>query len=199
MGIGNLDDDPQLEIVVTFDNHQINVFHHNGVSMLASDYFLNRTNDYLNNRLNWGQFIRWFDPLVEDDHYHLHTDTWPHPKNEKWMQWTSSPPNVTDVNMDGKNEVVCVANVEKDVPYNTKHHSVMVLEGAYGDGSRSARRLAGWENLPSSGYPLQRGGRTWYPPRNPPSPTTVDILGGAESEIVYSAHDGYLYCLSSTS
>ena len=199
VGIGNLDDDPQLEIVVTFDNHQINVFHHNGVSMLASDYFLNRTNDYLNNRLNWGQFIRWFDPLVEDDHYHLHTDTWPHPKNEKWMQWTSSPPNVTDVNMDGKNEVVCVANVEKDVPYNTKHHSVMVLEGAYGDGSRSARRLAGWENLPSSGYPLQRGGRTWYPPRNPPSPTTVDILGGAESEIVYSAHDGYLYCLSSTS
>ena len=26
VGIGNLDDDPQLEIVVTFDNHQINVF-----------------------------------------------------------------------------------------------------------------------------------------------------------------------------
>ena len=35
-GIGNLDDDPQLEIVVTFDNHQINVFNHDGTSVLAS-------------------------------------------------------------------------------------------------------------------------------------------------------------------
>ena len=36
VGIGNLDDDPQLEIVVTFDNHQINVFNHDGTSVLAS-------------------------------------------------------------------------------------------------------------------------------------------------------------------
>ena len=42
VGIGNLDDDPAQEIVVTFDNHQINVFNHDGVSMLASDYFTNR-------------------------------------------------------------------------------------------------------------------------------------------------------------
>ena len=34
VGIGNLDDDPQLEIVVTFDNHQINVFNHDGTSVL---------------------------------------------------------------------------------------------------------------------------------------------------------------------
>ena len=83
------------------------------------------------------------------------------------MQWTDSPPNVIDVNGDGKNDVVCVSNVEKDEPYDTKHHSVMVLEGSYGSGARSARRLSGWEKLPSSGYPLSRAGRTWYPPRQP--------------------------------
>jgi hypothetical protein len=198
VGIGNLNDDANLEIVVTFDNHQINVFDHTGVSMLAAPYYTNRTTGYFGNRLNWGQFIRWFDPHVEENHYHFHTGEWPHPNSQKWMQWTASPPNVADINGDGKAEVVCVSNVEKDVPYDTKHHSVMVLQGSYGDGTRSARRLPGWDHLPSSGYPLSREGRTWYPPKNPPAPTTVDITGDRRPEILYAAHDGYIYCLSST-
>ena len=202
VGIGNLNDDPFLEIVVTFDNHQINVFYHNGLSMLASDYYTNRSYKYPGYPLNWGQFIRWFDASVEHDHYHLHEGTWPHPNDKKWMQWTQSPPSVADVNNDGKNEVVCVANVEKDVPYDTKHHSVMVLEGSYGDGSRSARRLSGWGDaiddsnpLPSSDYPLSRSD-PWYPPSNPPAPTIVNLTGDARPEIVYGAHDGYVYCIS---
>ncbi|MBI9088540.1 MAG: VCBS repeat-containing protein [Desulfobacterium sp.] len=196
VGTGNLDDDPDKEIVVTFDNHQINVFDPRGSSMLASDYFTNRSFAYSGNRLNWGQFIRWFDFKTENHHYHLHTNDWPHPVSDKWMQWTSSPPNVVDVNHDGKNEVVCVANVEKDLPYDTKHHSIMVLEGSYTNGPRSARRLPGWETLPSSGSPLDRGDRTWYPPRNPPAPVTVNILGDARPETIYAAHDGYIYCTS---
>ena len=198
VGIGNLNDDAFQEIVVTFDNHQINVFYHTGISMLASAYFTNPSTEYLGNRLNWGQFIRWFDVSVEENHYHLHTGEWPNPSGQKWMQWTDSPPNVVDVNGDGKNEVVCVSNVEKDIPYDTKHHSVMVLEGSYGDGARSARRLPGWELLPSSEYPLSRAERTWYPPANPPAPTTVDLTGDGRPEILYAAHDGYVYCISAT-
>lgn len=198
VGVGNLDDDAFLEIVVTFDNHQINVFKHDGVSVLASPYFTNRSGDYLGNRLNWGQFIRWFDAQVEENHYHLHAENWPHPVSQKWMQWTQSPPCVSDINGDGRNEVVCVSNVEMDEPYDTKHHSVMVLEGAYGDGSRSARRLPGWEQLPSSDYPLSRAGHTWYPPTNPPAPTVVDILGDSRPEILFGAHDGFIYCISPT-
>jgi hypothetical protein len=198
VGIGNLNDDAYKEIVVTFDNHQINVFHHTGISVLASPYFTNRSSEYYGNRLNWGQFIRWFDPVVEENHYHLHTGEWPHPSSRKWMQWTQSPPGVADLNDDGKNEVVCVSNVEKDVPYDTKHHSIMVLEGSYGDGSRSARRLPGWESLPSSGYPLSREGHTWYPPTNPPAPTIVDVIGDSRPEIIYGAHDGFVYCTSAT-
>jgi len=198
VGIGNVDDDPEEEIVVTFDNHQINVFEHTGVSKLASPYFTNRDAAYRDNRFNWGQFIRWFDAGVEYNHYHLHTGDWPSPTSNKWMQWTASPPSVADINGDGRNEVVAVANVEKDIPYDTKHHSIMVLEGSYGDGSRSAMRLPGWESLPSSGYPLNRGDRTWYPPRNPPAPTIVDINNDGHPEILYAAHDGYIYCVSST-
>lgn len=198
VGIGNLNDDANLEIVVTFDNHQINTFYHDGVSMLASDFFTNRSSEYSGNRLNWGQFIRWFSNQVETRHYHLHTGDWPSPDSEKWMQWTDSPPNVADINGDHKNEVVCVSNVEKDIPYDTKHHSVMVLEGSYGNGRRSARRLPGWEVLPSSGYPLSRAGHSWYPPANPPAPTTVDLTGDGRPEILYAAHDGHIYCILPT-
>ena len=42
VGIGNIDDDSELEIVVTFDNHQINAFNLDGTSMLASPWFTNR-------------------------------------------------------------------------------------------------------------------------------------------------------------
>jgi hypothetical protein len=198
VGIGNLNNDPLPEIVVTFDNHQINVFYHSGESMLASDYFTNRNGSYYGNRLNWGQFIRWFDTQVEENHYHLHDGPWPHPVTNKWMQWTQSPPNVVDIDGDGKNEVVCVSNVEKDEPYDTKHHSIMVLEGLFGNGDRSARRLSGWESLPSSGYPLSRAGRSWYPPPNPPAPTIVDLTGDGRPEILYAAHDGHVYCTSAS-
>ncbi len=198
VGVGNLDDDPELEIVVTFDDHQLNVFNYNGVSFLAAPYFTNRSSSYSGNRLNWGQFIRWYDATVEEAHYHLHQGDWPHPRTHKWLQWTSSPPNVVDVNLDGKNDVVAISNVEMDEPYDTKHHSVMVLEGNHGDGSRSARRLAGWENLPGSDYPLPRGSRSWYPPAGIPGPTTVNIIGDGRPEIIAPLNDGYVYAFSPT-
>ena len=72
VGIGQLDDDPQLELVVTFDNHQINLFNHDGTSVLASPWFTNRQSGHVGARLGWGQFIRWLSPRVERDHYHRH-------------------------------------------------------------------------------------------------------------------------------
>lgn len=196
IGIGNLNDDSNLEIVVTFDNHQINVFDHTGVSYLASAYFTNRQSQYRGNRLDWGQFIRWYDPAVEHNHYHLHQGDWPHPSTHKWLQWTDSPPNVVDVNGDGKNEVVGFSNVEMDEPYDTKHHSLFVFEGSYGDESRSAMRLCGWENAPGSDYPLPRGSRSWYPPSGIPAPTTVNLTGDRRPEIVGPLNDGHVYMFS---
>ena len=131
VGIGNLDDDPHLEIAVTFDNHQINVFYHDGVSMLASDYFTNPSSEYFGNRLNWGQFIRWFDAEVEENHYHLHEGNWPHPNHQKWMQWTHSPPNVADMNQDGYVDIISIGD-HGSPNINTNEHGVMVW---FGDGA----------------------------------------------------------------
>ena len=191
VGIGDIDDDRPLEILVTYDNHHIQAFDYDGVAIDASDYYTNPNYAYLGNRLTWGQFIRWADPQVEHDHYHLHTGAWPNPDWTEWLQWTASPPGVADLDRDGKNEVIGVANVERYIPYETQAYAVMVLEGSYGDGSRSARRKAGWEDLPRGNPPIDVDG--WYPPTGIPAPTLVDISGDSRPEIVVPLNDGWVY------
>lgn len=191
VGIGNIDDDAQQEIIITFDNHQIQAFNHDGRAINASGYFTNRATEYQDMPMTWGQFIRWADPDVEEAHYHLHQGDWPHPSHQEWLQWTASPPNVVDLDGDGLNEVVGVPNIEKQVPYVTQAYSIMVLEGAYGDGQRSAMRLAGWEILPRGGLPIDVDG--WYPPKGVPAPATINIQGDDLPEILVSLNDGSFY------
>lgn len=195
VGIGNLDDDPKLEIVTTYDNHQINVFKLDGTSVLASPFYSNPSSMYLNERMGWGQFIRWFDFKVENDHYNGHTDPWPDVKTTMWLQFTASPPNVVDMDGDGKNEVVGIPNAEMHEPYETQGYAFMVLQGAHGDGSRSARRMPGFEALPFSDKPAVRASGDYYPPDGIPAPTTVNIVGDAKPEIVAPINDGYVYAI----
>jgi len=125
VGIGNIDDDPQLEIIVTYDNHTIEAFKMDGQSINASPWFTKSGFRLSGNASCLGQFIRWADPDVEENHYHLHTGLWPNPgTGQEWLQWTASPPNVVDLNHDGHNVVVAIPNVEKNIPYQTKAYAV---------------------------------------------------------------------------
>jgi len=191
VGIGDIDGDPDLEIIVTYDNHAIQAFDPDGVAIDASPWFTNRSSENQGERLTWGQFIRWADPEVEENHYHLHTGEWPDINETEWLQWTASPPNVVDLNGDGLNEVVGVPNVEMHEPYETQAYAIMVLEGAHGDGSRSAMRLAGWETLPRGEAPVNVDG--WYPPGGPPAAVTVDIQDDPRPEIVVSLNDAHMH------
>ena len=195
VGIGNLDNDPQLEIVVTFDNHQINVFNHDGTSVLASPWYTNRDNDHLGSRLGWGQFIRWLSPRVEAKHYHRHAAPWPDVRRTPWLQWTASPPSVADLDRDGRNEVVGLPNVEKNEPYETQAYAFMVLDGAQGSGRRSARRHKGFRTPPLTGKPAVRPDGDWYPPSGIPAPSVVDIRGDRRPEIIASVPDGHVHAV----
>ena len=188
VGIGDIDDDPEFEILVTYDNHHIQAFDLDGVAIDASPYYTNPGSDPIGMPLTWGQFIRWADPAVEEWHYHLHEEPWPHPRNFEWLQWTASPPSVADIDLDGLNEVVGIPNVEFGVPYVTQAYAIMVLEGSHGDGVRSARRKAGWETLPRGLTPIDVSG--WYPPSGVPAPTIVDIRNDDRPEIIASLNDG---------
>ena len=145
--------------------------------------------------MGWGQFIRWADPRVERRHYHLHTGAWPSPARQPWLQWTASPPAVADLDGDGRNEVIGIPNVERHIPYRTQGYAFMVLDGAYGDGSRSARRHPGFEMLPMSNRPVHRPGGDWYPPSGIPAPTVVDIVGDGRPEIVAALPGGKVYAV----
>ena len=191
VAIGNIDDDDDLEIIVTYDNHEIQALKINSVAIDASSWFTNPSSQFLGNRMTWGQFIRWADPQVEENHYHLHVGDWPHPSAQEWLQWTASPPNIVDLDGDGKNEVVGVPNVEKNVPYETQTYAIMAIEGAHGDGSRSAMRKAGWETLPRGAAPISVDG--WYPPNGIPAPPTVNIQGDSRPEIIVSLNDGFMH------
>jgi hypothetical protein len=195
VGIGNLDDDRQLEIVVTFDNHQINLFNHDGTSVLASGWYTNRDSRYSGRRLGWGQFIRWLSPRVEDNHYHRHAGPWPHPRSAMWLQWTASPPSVADLDRDGRNEVIGLPNAELKEPYETQAYAFTVLDGAQRGGVRSARRHKGFVKLPLSTKPAVRPEGDWYPPSGIPAPTVVDIAGDRRPEIIASVPDGFVYAV----
>jgi hypothetical protein len=197
VGVGDIDDDDDSEILVTYDNHHIQAFNEDGTA-LSSDpsYFSHRGTEGCDGEpMSWGQFIRWLDPEVEEDHYHLHQGEWPHPDWTMWLQWTHSPPSVGDINGDGLNEVIGVPNVEQDTPYHTYHYAVMVLEGDYeANGHRSARRLPGWEVLPLTEEPLYND--DWYPPSAVPAPTLADIADDTRLEILTPSADGFVYALS---
>jgi hypothetical protein len=196
VGIGELDDDPQLEIVVTFDNHQINLFNHDGTSVLASPWYRNRQSAFAGARLGWGQFIRWLEPRVEDDHYHRHTGPWPDVRATPWLQWTASPPSIADLDRDGRNEVIGLPNVEMKEPYETQAYAFMVLDGAQRGGVRSARRHKGFRRLPLTRKPAVRADGDWYPPSGISAPAIVDIHGDRRPEIVASTPDGAVYAVS---
>jgi hypothetical protein len=191
VGIGNLDGDPQLEVVVTFDNHQINVFNDDGSSVLAASWFTNPESGHQGGRLGWGQFIRWLKPRVELDHYHRHVGEWPDVRKTPWLQWTASPPSVADLDRDGRNEVVGIPNVEKKEPYETQAYAFMALDS----GRRSARRHKGFWSLPLTRKPAVRGAGDYYPPSGIPAPTIVNLRGSRRPEIVAPIPDGAVYAI----
>jgi hypothetical protein len=199
-GIGNLDDDPELEILITYDNHSFQVFNEDGTALSADpSYFTRRANpgECADEPMSWGQFIRYVDPQVEEDHYHLHTGDWPGPGNAAWAQWTQSPPIVADVDGDGNNEAVAVTNAERDYGdgYVTVFDALFVLDGNHAaEGGRSARRLPGWEQLPTSGEPLPNA--EGNPSNIVPAVVAVDLADDARPEIISPAADGRLYAWS---
>lgn len=195
VGIGQLDGTAELEIAVTYDNHQLNVFHHDGTSALAAPYFSNPSSMWLGDRMGWGQFIRWADPTVELDHYHLHTGAWPDPGNgQVWLEWTASPPTFADLDGTGQNQVIGFPNAETHDPYVTQGYALAVFDGDHGDGGIAAMRHPGFETMAMSGPPVMSGD---YPPTGIPAPAIANILGDASPEIVVSLNDGFVYAYSS--
>ena len=130
VGIGNLDDDPQLEIVVTFDNHQINVFNHDETSVLASPWFRNRDSRYSGRRLGGGSSSA---ASIRSSKIVTTTSTLaPGPTCARRCGCSGRPRHrsIADLDRDGRNEVIGLPNAEMKEPYETQAYAFTVLDGA---------------------------------------------------------------------
>ena len=133
---------------------------------------------------------------VERRHYHLHTGALAEPGTPGMAAVDRSPPAVADLDGDGRNEVVGIPNVEKHIPYRTQGYAFMVLDGAYGDGHRSARRHRGLRDAadvqPSpSTDPTATGTR---PAGSPPRPWSTSSAT-RRPEIVAALPGGKVYAV----
>lgn len=193
VGIGNINADSNLEIITTFDDHQIQAFRIDGSTLNTSDYFVYPYNPWEGYRVTWGQIIRWYDAWVEEGLYHNLTFDATVQYNP-WLQWTASPPNVADLDRDGQAEVIGIPNVELDPSnsgdYITQYYAVVVYNGDWAN--TGATRKQGWTVFPHGETPIQVSG--YYPPSAPPAPVIVDILGGPQLEIITTLNDGGMYC-----
>ena len=99
---------------------------------------------------------------------------------------------MADLDGDGLNEVVGVANAEMDEPYHTYHWAFFVFDGDHAaTGRRSMRRHAGWEHPPLSEHPFEDD--DWYPPAGVPATTIVNLLGDGRPELIAPVNDGFVY------
>jgi hypothetical protein len=156
VGLGNIDDDVFLEVITTYDDHQIQAFKHTGIALNAAPSFRNPHSQGKGNPLTWGQATaRWTNRTTDERHY-LQPDgktlCWPFvgPANDpcykaspcvaggdEWLQFTQVPPTIVDLDMDGKSEVATVPNSEKgfndNCAYPTTQRVLFVLDGAHGN------------------------------------------------------------------
>ena len=113
VGIGQLDGDPQLEVVVTYDNHLVNVFNHDGTSVLASPWYRTaRAPTPVPPRV--GPVHPVAEPARQGPpHAPPHRAVARHQNSNAWLQWTASPPSIADLDRDGRDEVIGLPNVER--------------------------------------------------------------------------------------
>src|SRR4051794_22771321 len=86
--------------------------------------------------------------------------------------------------------------LDLDEPHETQAHAFMVLDGAYGQGSRSGRRHKGFGRLPLTSKPASPPDGDGSPPSGIPAPTLVNLRGNLRLEIVAPIPDGRIYAIS---
>jgi hypothetical protein len=151
VGIGQMDDDPYLEVLSSFDNHQFQAFKRNGLAINMGSFYkqVNNANKQKGSNITWGQKTpTWTNKSTDDYQWNqlasgscyanpVQGPGWCVAGGDEWLQFTESPMHVMDLDADGKVEVISLPNTEKgDVGggYITLRRVAFVIDGAYGNG-----------------------------------------------------------------
>jgi uncharacterized repeat protein (TIGR01451 family) len=183
IGLGDLDGDDQLEIVVPSDTITLCAYEPDGTQLSTHEMY----HDHAGHDMDrWGEVPAYVDLAYE-------TRGWGPCYTEPTARanFANGPANVVDVNGDGGTEVVVIGDVHDchTSPYTGLYNGPYIFNA---DRSRFDTDGFDWSILPvDTGAPLIQDYHTIESVQ--PSPVTVDLDSDGNLEIVYPSYDGKMH------
>ena len=183
IGLGDLDADGELEVIVPSDTITICAYEPDGRALSTNAMY----HDHPGHDMDyWGEVPAYIDLEYE-------TRGWGPCYNEPTARanFANGPANVVDVNGDGTNEVVVIGDVHdcNTSPYTDLYNTPYILNL-----DRSRFNIAGfdWTTPPlNTGAPLIQDYNVIESVQ--PNPVTVDLDGDGNLEILYPSYDGRMH------
>ncbi len=197
IAVGDLDGDPELEILVPSDVPFVCAYNPDGSLVPASDQF---------GGVSWGNVGFWenaaFEASVENGGWGLSSDPYTGaavdvstlPREKRYTaNFTFGKAIFSDLDGDGTEEVVVTGNMYDRAlgypPLGSKYFGLFVLNK---DRTRFQKGAYDWTTTPETGKPLSED---WAEIELcMPDPVAEDLDGDGVKEILYPSYDGTLQC-----
>jgi len=183
IGLGDLDGDGVLELVIPSDTITICAYEPDGTHLSTHEMYHGHSGHDMD---HWGEVPAYVDLEYE-------TRGWGPCYTEFTARanFANGPANVVDVNGDGVTEVVVIGDVHNchTSPYTDLYNGPYILNG---DRSRFNASGFDWTTLPvDTGAPVIQNYNVIESVQ--PNPVTVDLDGDGLLEILYPSYDGRMH------
>jgi len=185
IGLGDLDADGELEVIVPSDTITICAYEPDGQALPTNAMY----HDHPDHDMDyWGEVPAYIDLEYE-------TRGWGpcYTESTARANFANGPANVVDINGDGTNEVVVIGDVHDcfTSPYTDLYNTAYILNR---DRSRFNSAGFDWTTPPlDTGVPLIQDYNVIESVQ--PNPVTVDLDGDGNMEILYPSYDGRMHAL----
>ena len=185
IGLGDLDGDSELELVVPSDTITIAAYEPDGSQLMTDEMYHDQPGHDMD---TWAEVPAYVDLAYE-------TRGWGPCYEEPTARanFADGPANVADVNGDGVNEVVVIGNVHDchTSPYTDLYNTPYILNV---DRTRFNQDGYDWTTPPvDTGAPISEDYNVIESVQ--PNPVTVDLDGDGKLEILFASYDGRLHAL----
>lgn len=183
IGLGDLDGDGQLELVIPSDTITIGAYEANGAQMPTNPLYHSHPGHDMN---LWSEVPAYVDLEYEVRGWGPCYDEFTARAN-----FAIGPANIVDLNGDGVKEVVAIGNVHDchTSPYTDLYNTPYILNA-----DRTRFKIGGydWTALPiNTGAPLSMNYNVIE--NIAPNPVTVDLDGDGVLEILFPSYDGKMH------
>jgi len=183
IGLGDLDGDGVLELVIPSDTITICAYEPDGTHLPTHEMYHGHSGHDMD---HWGEVPAYVDLEYE-------TRGWGpcYTESTARANFANGPANVVDVNRDGVNEVVVIGDVHDchTSPYTDLYNGPYILNA---DRSRFNADGFDWTTLPvDTGAPVIQNYNVIESVQ--PNPVTVDLDSDGNLEIIYPSYDGRMH------